>query len=301
MSASTAAELVLHAPAKVNLFLKVQGKRADGYHEIETVMQCVDLHDTLQFRSRSDGEIRLRMESARLEPAQPTAAREEIPVDERNLVVKAARLLQKTTGVSLGADILLRKRIPSQAGLGGGSADAGATLRGLNQLWQLRLTAQELVTLAATLGSDIPFFAADFSLARCAGRGETLFPEPAQPLHFVIAKPASGLSTAAVYARCEVSSFPQTSSDILAALRERQFSRLRQLLKNGLEQPARTLNSDVEHLLNIMDRQAYICSLLSGSGSACFGICLHRKQAISLARQLRNRTAAEVIVAQSRV
>ncbi|MFN3158467.1 MAG: 4-(cytidine 5'-diphospho)-2-C-methyl-D-erythritol kinase [Rubinisphaera brasiliensis] len=297
MSGATSNELVLHAPAKLNLFLKVLGKREDGFHEIDTIMQQIDLHDTLRFRLRNDGQIRLQIRYTN----RSQAAADPLPTDESNLVVKAARLLQQLGEVPFGADIELWKRIPSQAGLGGGSADAGATLRGLNRLWNAGLDQHTLIELAAQLGSDIPFFAAGHSLARCQGRGEIMTPARSRPISFVIVKPQTGLSTAAVYSGCSSSSFPQSGKDVINALHEPNPAGLKYCVRNGLEQPARQLNATVERLLTLMEQQPFLSTMLCGSGSACFGICHSRKQSLQLARRLQGLTAEDVFVARSRV
>lgn len=291
-------ELILQAPAKVNLFLKILGKRADGYHEIDTVMQAIDWQDTLRFRRLPGPEIVLSIQQTT--PAWGVE-RDPIPTDERNLVVRAARLLQEETGTAHGAEIHLVKRIPSQAGLGGGSADAGVTLRGLNLLWGLNCPPETLERLAARLGSDIPFFAADCRLARCQGRGEQLTPATGRPLHLVIAKPETGLSTAQVYANTTESPFLQSGKDVLNALHEASLGRLKSVLRNGLESAARALNPRVDQLLNEMRGLPFVCSLLSGSGSACVGVCRNRTQALRLAKVLKGRTVENVFVARSRV
>jgi len=298
MSVLATSQLVLQAPAKLNLFLKVVGKRADGYHEIDTLMQSVSLYDTLRLQSRLRPEITLEIVQT-LPPKSGEIVRDVIPTGEENLVVRAARLLQQASGCVQGAHIQLWKRIPSQAGLGGGSADAGAVLRGLNQLWQTGLHKQELAMLGAELGSDIPFFAAGESLAICGGRGESLVSAQGPRLHFVIAKPHSGLSTAQVYSGCVVSAFSQSGKDMVTALHAGGVSRLKLLMRNGLEESARRLNPAVDELLGTMSALPFVCSLLSGSGSACFGICHGARQARHLAGRLKGMISGEVFVAHS--
>lgn len=299
MSVKTAfEELIVHAPAKLNLFLKIQAKRPDGFHDIDTVMQAVDLQDTLRIRSLPTDQLCLRLSSDWRDAKNQG---DQIPEDGNNLVLKAAHLLRQRTDTNFGAEIFLMKRIPSQAGLGGGSADAGATLRGLNELWQLGLSLAELAELAAELGSDIPFFAADCRLARCLGRGEQLSSEHSTPLHFVVVKPGSGLSTAQVYSRCSVSKFSGSGSEVLSALKAGQFAQIQKLMKNGLEEAARGLNPEVDAILELMSRQPFVGSMLSGSGSACFGLCYSRRQALQLSNRLRGMTDARIFVVRSRV
>src|SRR5947209_6913376 len=140
-----AAAVVVWAPAKVNLFLEVLAKRADGYHEIATLLVAVSLYDTLEFKEEASGEIRLHSDHPNLSTGP------------ENLIVRAAELLRRRTGCGRGAAVRLAKRIPMAAGLAGGSSDAAATLAGLNRLWRLGLTRGELAVLGAELGSDVPF------------------------------------------------------------------------------------------------------------------------------------------------
>src|SRR5262245_62048232 len=183
---SFADSVVAWAPAKVNLFLEILSKRADGFHDLATLMVAVNLFDTLVFRSAPEG-IAL------------TSNRPDLSSGPDNLIVKAAALLQKRSGRNLGTAIRLVKRIPMQAGLGGGSSDAAATLLALNRLWDLELTREDMADLGAQLGSDVPFFVlAD--TAWCTGRGEIVDPLPVGArLHFVLVCPPFGCSTAEVY------------------------------------------------------------------------------------------------------
>jgi len=174
--------IVVRAPAKINLTLEILGRRKDGYHEIASVMQTVDLCDTLTFAPRADGQIRV-------ECRDPALA--ENPAG--NLVWRAARLLQQARQVDAGATIRLDKAIPTAAGLGGGSSDAAATLRGLDRLWALDLQAAELHNLAALLGSDVPFFLRG-GTALAEGRGERITPlRPLTDGWFVLITPPLAL------------------------------------------------------------------------------------------------------------
>ena len=177
------------APAKLNLFLEVLGRRPDGYHEIETVMVAISLCDTLTFRDDPSGAIRLRCS----DPA--------LPVGADNLVIKAADRLREATGCRRGAEIDLTKVIPAQAGLAGGSSDAAATLAALDRLWDLRLAPERLDALAAEVGSDVPFFN-HVPAAVCRGRGERVEPVSLmQTYNFVLVCPPVGVSTADAYRR----------------------------------------------------------------------------------------------------
>ncbi|HBN78120.1 MAG TPA: 4-(cytidine 5'-diphospho)-2-C-methyl-D-erythritol kinase [Planctomycetaceae bacterium] len=289
--------LVLQAPAKLNLFLKILGKRSDGFHEIETLMQTLDLHDTLRFLSSSSGKVSLQIDH--VSPWQ--AAREVLPTDQRNLIVRAALLLKERTNCQAGVEILLRKRIPSQAGLGGGSSDAATTLLALNKLWKLELSPSELILMAAELGSDIPFFITRQSMAIGYGRGEQLQAVSGKPISYVLVKPNSGLSTAEVYSNCTVSLFPHSSKELLNALHGPNLSRVKYHLHNSLQEPAEQLNEDVQTVLSVMQQQDFLATMMSGSGTACFGICRNRREANSVANRLRSLSLGTVIVAHSRV
>jgi 4-diphosphocytidyl-2-C-methyl-D-erythritol kinase len=177
--------LSLAAPAKINWTLEVLGKRPDGYHEVRTIFQTINLYDTL-ILSPADG-LSLTVRGARRGFRRDSRA-----APEGNLVYRAARLLQERTGCGRGADIRLHKNIPVAAGLGGGSSDAAAALRGLRELWELPISDDELAGLAASLGSDVPFFLRG-GAALASGRGEVLRPLPDGPAqHFVLAWPKSG-------------------------------------------------------------------------------------------------------------
>src|SRR5262245_37915390 len=155
--------LLVWAPAKVNLFLEVLGKRADGYHELATLMVAVSLHDTLEFKEESSPQVQLHCDHP------------DLSTGSENLICRAAELLRRRAGCECGARIRLWKRIPMAAGLAGGSTDAAATLHGLNALWRLGLSGTELAALGAELGSDVPFFFAT-PAAWCTGRGEQVTP-----------------------------------------------------------------------------------------------------------------------------
>lgn len=296
----TAESLVALAPAKLNLFLRVKGKRADGFHEIETVMTAVDLYDTLIFRPSSSSEIELSVRMAGT-LAGPAALAAPIPTGPENLVVRAAALLKAQCGVGHGVHITLIKRIPSAAGLGGGSSDAAATLAGLNQFWSLGKSRQDLSVLASQLGSDIPFFLGPTSAAVCRGRGEIIEPLPSlSGMTFVVAKPASGLSTPAVYRECRPEPDGPESALLCRALSSGRVDQVAQHLRNDLQSPAKRLNDDVVRLSCLFHEQPVRGHQLSGSGTAYFGMCDSRSQALAVAARLRRRGIPWVSVVQSR-
>lgn len=183
MAPDPAAGVLVSAPAKINVGLAVVGRRPDGYHDLRTLFQAIEFCDTVALRPRGDGRIRCRVQG-----------NAEVPEDERNLAVRAARLLRETSGAG-GLDIEIEKRIPAGAGLGGGSSDAAAVLVGANRLLGLGLEPARLAGLALELGSDVPFFLRG-GLARGEGRGERLTPLEARlPGAWVLVIPGFGVST----------------------------------------------------------------------------------------------------------
>ena len=189
------ADLCVRAPAKINLHLEVLGLRPDGFHELAMVMQSIDLADSLRLRPTADGQISLQCNRA------------DLPTDSSNLVVKAGEMLRARSGFAeLGAQIVLEKRIPIGAGLAGGSSNGAAALLGLNELWGLGFKGQELHSMAAELGSDMPF-CLDGGTQLCFGRGEQLEALPVNssqpPALLLIKHPEVSVSTPWAYGRCK--------------------------------------------------------------------------------------------------
>ncbi|HTI52146.1 MAG TPA: 4-(cytidine 5'-diphospho)-2-C-methyl-D-erythritol kinase [Planctomycetaceae bacterium] len=288
------------APAKLNLFLKVLGKRSDGYHELETLMVSVGLYDSLRLIADPSGALSLTCRDAgRVSSGQP--ARELPPTDGGNLVLKAAELLRQAAGVPHGARLELTKRIPLAAGLAGGSSDAAAALVGLNRLWGLNLPPHTLHDLAARLGSDVPFFLCPTAAAICRGRGEII--EPLRlplRLHFVIARPRSGLSTAEVFRNCRPSSIEWSAARLADACVQGRLDRVMRYLHNSLQEPAERLNREVTTLKGWFSRQPFLGHMMSGSGTSYFGLCRSYRQARQLAARLEATRLGDVFVARSR-
>ncbi|MHB9025759.1 MAG: 4-(cytidine 5'-diphospho)-2-C-methyl-D-erythritol kinase [Armatimonadota bacterium] len=269
------------APAKVNLTLRILGKRPDGYHAVESVMQMLTLADTLTFDAADGLEFTC---------SEPSLAGEE------NLVLRAARLLQARLPLPRGARIHLEKRIPAQAGLGGGSSDAAITLSALNEFWELRLTPEELAGMAASLGSDVPFFL-DGPTATVRGRGEDVTPFfHRTPCYLVLAKPSAGISTAEVYSRLPARALSpnrplprrQETPRMLRALARGRIDEIARGLVNDLEGPALAMLPELITLRERMLQQGCLSVLLCGSGSAVFGICPDEATARHAAIDLTN-------------
>ena len=265
--------LVALAPAKINPFLEVRGKRPDGYHSVETLILAVDLFDTLEIRRAPDGVLSVDCDAAGV-PTGPT-----------NLVWKAAEALRLMTGTDHGATIRLTKRIPHEAGLGGGSSDAAAAIAALNVLWGLNLSRRELLPVAAAVGSDVGAFLAP-PAAWCTGRGELVEPETVgAEFHFVVVKPPVGCPTADVYRRVTVPESPADGSAVRAAVRAGDAERLARGLHNRLQDAAFALRPEVEAVFRRLAACDPLGCLLSGSGAAVVAVCRGRADALRVARE----------------
>lgn len=289
--------LVVDTPAKLNLFLEVLGKRADGYHELETLMVSVGLYDTLSFTEDYSQAIGLRCLDSGNDAGVVRGG--EVPAGDGNLIVQAASLLRKYAGIKKGVRIDLLKRIPVAAGLAGGSSDAAATLMALNRLWKLKLSVGELYQLASQLGSDVVFFLAPCTVAVCRGRGEVIEPlHLPLSLHFVIARPHTGLSTARVFRNCRAADVPRRVDSLVETLRNGHIGNAVRFLHNSLQAPAEELNSEVKHLKSVFSQQPVLGHMMSGSGTAYFGVCANRYQARMVAARLRQAQVGRVFVAR---
>ena len=263
--------LTLNAAAKVNLVLEVLGKRADGYHEIATVMQAVDLSDRLTLENAHEVELRVA--------GPPT------PADSTNLALRAALSLREAAGVEHGVRISLDKRIPVAAGLGGGSADAAAALIGLNRLWGLRWPLERLEEVAVTLGMDVPFFLRG-GAALATGRGEKLEPVAAGALALVLVNPRYGSSTAQAYARVAPATYTagERARSMADALRGRRAARVASCLYNGLEASVAG-QPEIGRMEAALVAAGALGAVMTGSGPTVFGLARSWEHA----RQIRTR------------
>jgi 4-diphosphocytidyl-2-C-methyl-D-erythritol kinase len=313
--------LTCHVPCKINLFLEVLGKRADGYHDLDTVMLAVDVCDTLNIQPRTDRDIRLQIDY----PSDESAAHGspirfanddpawDIPTDDRNLVVRALRRLQTELGATSGLDALLSKRIPAQAGLGGGSADAAAALVLGSLAWSGRLHLPLLSRIAAEMGSDLNFFLEGWSngcwVAHCSGRGERVTPvaNPADQ-HVVIVHPPQGCDTSEVFRKLTdhppqktqpPKSPPGNSAEILQWLARGENDQVGTLLYNRLDQVARACNPWIDRTAKWFDRYKPLGQCLSGSGSARFCLCSNRREAEKIGSDLALLNECRVLVAST--
>ena len=262
--------LTCPAPAKLNLFLHVVGRRADGYHLLQTLFRFIDLDDTLHFTLRSDGEVR-RVNA--LDGVPP----------EQDLCVRAARLLQQETGCKLGVDIALEKRIPMGGGLGGGSSDAATTLLALNRLWELGLSRQRLMQLGLSLGADVPVFVYGEN-AFAEGVGEQLQSYPLAEAWYVVLCPPVHVPTARIFTHPELTR--DTISMTMRALpKGHDFRAGRQPgLNNDLQAVACKLYPEVAEHLAWLGR--FAPALMTGSGACVFAEFATEAEAKAVLQQL---------------
>ncbi len=281
-------ELHLNAYAKVNLTLDVVGERGDGYHDIESVMHTIALHDSVTLREAGGGVELIVYEGS-------------VPNDTRNLVVRAAQLVRETFGVERNVQIELTKRIPVAAGLGGGSSDAAVTLLGLVQLWKLRLDGRELLGLATKLGADVPFFL-EGGAAVAKGRGERLTLLPALPTTWMIlARPKVEVATAWAYKQLTVagiSARPNTGAMIEAVKREdvREAGRH---LRNVFEDVVSAAHPIIRELRTRVLRGEAYGAAMSGTGPTVFGLMANEAAAQKTADDLRSLQDVEVHVTRT--
>ncbi len=252
------------APAKLNLFLHITGRRPDGYHLLQSVFMLIDWCDTLHFELRRDGQI------TRTDLGD--TAGEILPAED--LVVRAARALQRATGTTLGVHIGLEKRIPSQAGMGGGSSDAASCLLALQRLWGLRLPASQLQAIALGLGADVPFFLSG-GHAWVEGVGEKITPLRLPAARFVVVKPPAGLPTDAIFRAPALKRDTETAT--IQGFAANSDGSVYEFGHNDLQPVAQALCPQVGKSLDWLSMQ-HLQGRMTGSGSAVFAHVPHEME-----------------------
>lgn len=248
------------APAKINLFLHIVGRRDDGYHLLQSVFALVDWADALHFELRNDGRI-----------SRQDLISDAPPLPEHDLVVRAAQALQQATGCTLGAHIALDKHLPMEAGMGGGSTDAASTLLALNRLWKLNLPLHQLLAIGLQLGADVPFFLGGRN-AWVEGIGESLHPIDLPTARLLIVKPPKGAPTPKIFQSPSLKRDTKRSiiEDFVANDAERTFG----YGKNDLQPVAELLCPEITSGLKWMKHQG-LQARMTGSGSALFAKVAH--------------------------
>jgi 4-diphosphocytidyl-2-C-methyl-D-erythritol kinase len=248
------------APAKLNLFLHVTGRRPDGYHLLQSVFMLIDWCDTLHFEKRPGGVI----------------SREDLttPLPAQDLITRAAHLLQRHTGCTDGVHIAVDKQIPAQAGMGGGSSDAATCLLALNRLWNLKLDLPTLETLGLQLGADVPFFLRGRN-AWVEGIGEVITPIDLPAARFWVIKPSTGIETSRIFAHADLKRDTNAATILLFAAKTYDFGR------NDLQPIAQALCPEVGQALQVLN-DAGMQPKMTGSGSAVFAHCMDNTKKVSV-------------------
>ncbi|MEA3560966.1 MAG: 4-(cytidine 5'-diphospho)-2-C-methyl-D-erythritol kinase [Candidatus Omnitrophota bacterium] len=273
--------LNLDSPAKINLYLKVFDKRPDGYYQVETIIQAIDLCDKLTLTELISG-IKVSSDS------------KELPLPKNNLAYKAADLLIKELGINKGVDIFIRKKIPIAAGLGGGSSNAAFVILGLNQLWDLKLDRDTLMEFGKRLGTDVPFFISGYQTALASGRGDEISSLALDNTEwYCLIMPDQGLSTEKIYRKLEVMrrkegnlTFGACDAKMLIQVLRKGYKKdIEKFLYNGLTGIVIGELPVVAEIVNAVESIG-LKAVVSGSGPAVYTLVSDRKEAIKVARQI---------------
>lgn len=302
-------------PAKLNLFLEIPRRRQDGYHEIDTVMAAIDWRDELEIESIPDPIIRLTtdwlpsVEHVAMQLGLEFVDQEvpqllQIPNDPSNLVVKALTAFRDHFDIETGFRVVLGKRIPAGAGMGGASSDAAHAISCAAQIHQLANEFTALHQIASSIGSDVPFFlngiggaAQSPVAAHATGRGEVLSPLVTRTsIHFVVAFPAVSLSTAAVYGHLNVPPSPVDSAGFRTAFARGDRQSMAMAMMNRLSEPAMEILPQLDELLKSLWQSGLQPCQLTGSGSACFGIADDAKHARDVVKRLKTELQPGVLL-----
>lgn len=277
--------LTKEAYAKINLGLDVLRRREDGYHEVKMIMQTVGISDTLTFAKKEEPGISVRTDIAGLS------------VGEDNLIYRAAKILLDNAGIKQGVDIFFNKRIPIAAGMAGGSADAAATLHGLNELFELGLSLEQLQDIGVSLGADIPYcLMGGTALSEGIGEILTRLPSP-PPCVLLIAKPDINVSTKFVYENLHADTlkYHPDIDGMIEAIKSGSLAGITDRLGNVLETVTVREYPVIDEIKELMKREGAENALMSGSGPTVFGIFIDKEGANKAAEQIREKKLAEQI------
>lgn len=266
-------KISVKARGKLNLGLDVLGRRENGYHDLKMVMQTVELCDTIDLESLSKDEIVL------------TSDRKDLPLGEKNIVYQVIRLIKEEFGIKKGVAAHIRKVLPMAAGMGGGSADAAATLKGLNALWELSLSEEKLRELGLRLGADVPFLVMEGTALAC-GIGEELTKlPPPPPCSLLLVKPGLSISTKEVYEAFDSlkEPFHPNIEGLIKALEEGSLEKLGEHVGNSLEGVTMKEHPFIEEIKEKMRKEGAFASLMTGSGPTVFGLFKEEKKAKEVA------------------
>ncbi len=278
--------LTLKAPAKINLYLKILNKRPDGYHDIETVFERIDLYDTIKLRPL-DKDIVVLCDNP------------QVPCDSRNLVHRVAAVLKESYGISSGVEITLNKKIPVAAGLGGASSDCAACLRGLNELWGLKLKKDDIFDIGSRIGADVAFFLMDTGRAIGRGKGEILEPLPkGEKFWYLLVNPGFEALAKDAYSALNfgLTHAGNNSKIDVHSLRKIRFNDLGGFLFNSLEAPVEKKHKEVSEVKSEIIKAGLKLSLMSGSGPTVYGIAESREKALEVKKRLLLREGWQAFV-----
>lgn len=269
-------EIIERAPAKINLGLDILFKRQDGYHELETILTSIDLADRLHFTSLAEDVIRIETNNSFL------------PLDQKNHIYLAAEQIKKTCQISKGVHIFLEKNIPVAAGLGGGSSDCAATLRGLNRMWQLQLSLEELKMIGNRIGSDVSYCLSG-GTAFASGRGEMIMHLPDVPQCWVIlAKPQVSVSTSSVFRELSLPDVAHLDMQGLKqAIIQQDYAKMLPKMGNVLETVTSKRYPLIQKMKKRMMHYGADIALMSGSGPTVFALCIQKSRALRVYNGLR--------------
>jgi len=285
----------LKAPAKLNVYLRLMGRRADGYNNLITIFHRIALHDRLTFYPAAKG---LSIE----------CAQRGVPKGPKNLISIAFKKLREETGFSGGARVVLEKHIPAKAGLGGASSDAATALIGFNRLFKLKLSKWQLCEIGRSIGADVPFFLTKDRLSLGIGRGDELVSLDCgrERVYYVLFVFKKGLSTQDVYKKHRYGKNQTTLTKIIhdvtmipLFLQKRDVTAIARITYNDLLRPARLLMPDIQALINELRARNRAAVQMTGSGSTVYAILRNRKEATHLAKQYSSHKKFSVIVTQS--
>ena len=283
--------LTVKAPAKLNLYLRVCKKRPDGYHNIETIFEKIDLCDEITIKRRAKG-------------IKVSSSHPDVPNGAGNLCFRAASVLLKERCATSGVEITIKKRIPVAAGMGGGSSDAAATLYGVNKLLRLRATQATLLRIAQSIGADVPFFLIKATRAIGRGKGEILFPlNSTKKFWYIISVPPIKVSTKAMYQHPRITlTKPICSVKIMirVLLKNSDLTAFGKYSYNSFEKILQKKYRQILEIKKALTSLGAPAALMSGSGPSVFGITLSRKEAMDISARLRFKDKnCQIIVAQT--
>lgn len=279
--------LTLKSPAKINLYLKVLKKRPDGFHDIETIFERIDLCDEIEFQPIKDG-IEILCDNP------------EVPADSRNLAYKAAQVLKGKYTIASGVRITIKKKIPVAAGLGGASSNCATCLRGLNAIWDLGLKKEDLFSIGQELGADVPFFILDAGRAIGRGKGEILEGLPkAQSFWYLLVNPGFEVLAKEAYSALNLGlTHKDNNSKIdLQSFKKVDFKDLNELLHNSLEGPVEKKFREISEIKSAILKAGLKTSLMSGSGPTVFGVAVSKEEALRAKERLSLREGWQAFVA----